>query len=130
MRRGLRHEFQLAHYGDPAPLDAPELLDWSRSEHVTTIGDPTDLSVTQDGADVTVSWAKQPDAWGYRVVLRAEGTAWWREYEPSGEGVERLVFRGLPEGAAFEGEIISPPQSGGVDSLVPGFEFVYYGCGC
>ena len=127
---GLRHEFQLARYHDPAQLDTPELLEWSPSETVTTLGDPTDLSVTQDGGDVTVSWSKQPDAWGYGVVLRADGTAWWRQYEPSGEDVERLVFRGLPEGAAFEAEIISPPQSGGVDSLFPGFEFVYYGCGC
>ncbi len=127
---GLRHEFQLAHYHDPAQLDAPELLEWSPSESVTTLGDPTDLSVTQEGADVTVSWAKQPDAWGYQVVLRADGTAWWRQYEPSGDDLERVVFRGLPDGAAFEAEIITPPQSGGVDSLVPGFEYVYYGCGC
>ncbi len=127
---GLRHEFQLAHYGDAAQLDAPELLDWSPSETVTTLGDPTDLSVTQDGGDVTVSWAKQPDAWGYQVVLRADGTAWWRQYDPSGDDVERLVFRGLPAGAAFEAEIISPLQAGGVDLLVPGFEFVNYGCGC
>ena len=86
--------------------------------------------MTQDGGDVTVSWAKQPDAWGYQVVLRADGTAWWRQYEPSGDDLERLVFRGLPGGAAFEAEIIAPPQSGGGDSLIPGFEFVYYGCGC
>ena len=60
---GVRHEFQLARYGDPAQLDAPELLEWSLSEHVTTLGDPTDLSMLpQDGGDVTVSWAKQPDA--------------------------------------------------------------------
>ena len=127
---GMRHEFQLAHYGDAAQLDAPELLEWSASETVTTLGDPTDLSVTQDGEGVTVSWAKQPDAWGYQVVLRAEGTAWWRQYDPSGDDLERLVFRGLPAGAAFEAEIIAPPQSGGGDSIAPGFEYVYYGCGC
>ena len=65
-----------------------------------------------------MSWAKQPDAWGYQVVLRADGTAWWRQYEPSGDDLERVLFRGLPDGAAFEAEIITPPQSGGVDSLV------------
>ena len=127
---GVRYEFQLARYDDPAQLDTPELLEWSPSEHVTTIGDPTDLSMTEDGGDVTVAWAKQPDAWGYLVVLRADGTAWWRQYEPSGDDLERLVFRGLPAGAAFEPEILTPPQSGGGDSIAPGFEYVYYGCGC
>lgn len=114
------YEFQLAAWLRPEELDAPEWLRWSPLESVTTLGDPEDLRVSRDQDAVIATWRAQPHAWAYQVVLRGNGESWWKYYLPSGNDVERAVFRNVPPGGSYAVEIITPPRVTGEPETEPG----------
>ena len=118
-----RYEFQLAGYAHPAQLESPEMLDWTPTETVTTLGPATDIRLTAEEGGVAVSWRSQPDAWAYQIVLRARGASWWTWHEPSGDVFERAFFRDLSTDVEYDIEIITPPLSNGEEMLTPGFAF-------
>ncbi len=121
------YEYQLARYLWPEQLQRPAQLQWAETQTVTTLGEPQDLSILQNGDSVSVSWKQQPDAWAYVVVLRAEGRSWWKRYEPSGEATETISFTGVPPGTALSIELISPPLKDGEEeiprSIDPSFSY-------
>ncbi|MCY3922745.1 MAG: hypothetical protein OXG27_10185, partial [Chloroflexi bacterium] len=118
------YEFQLAHYEREAQLRRPDLLRWSDTKTVTTLGPPQELAIERDGETITVRWKRQPDAWAYVVGLRTEGRSWWKRYEPSGEQTETVMFRGIPSDLSVNVELISPPLDGGVEARPAWFDEV------
>ena len=111
------YEYQLARYLWPDQLQRPERLQWTETQTVTTLGEPQELSITQDGATVSVSWRRQPDSWAYVVRLRSDSRSWWKRHEPSGEATETISFTGVPPGTALSIELISPPLRNGEEEI-------------
>ena len=116
------YEYQLARYIDAEQLRWPEQLQWTTTERVTTLGDPRALSIERDEETVSVSWQRQPDAWAYLVVLRAEGRSWWKRYEPTGEAIELVSFYGVPQESALRVELLSPPLKDGEEEIPLGLD--------
>ncbi|MCY3568167.1 MAG: fibronectin type III domain-containing protein [Chloroflexi bacterium] len=121
------YEYQVARYVWPEQLLQPEGLQWTETQSVTTLGEPQELSIVQDGDTVVVSWQRQPDAWAYIVVLRSEDRSWWKRYEPNGDETETVSFAGVPLGTALGVELISPPLKDGEEEIPlgidPGFSY-------
>ena len=118
---GTRYEFQLATWLRPEQLDAPESLEWSPIQTVTTLEDAQDVRTTLLGRQLIVTWRAQPHAWAYQVALRSGDSTWWKYYLPSGQSRERVVFDDAPLDDKYEVEIITPPQVDGRADAEPGF---------
>ena len=118
---GTRYEFQLAAWLHLDELDAPERLLWSPLQSVTTLGASENIRISRDEGAIVVSWTAQPHAWAYQVVLRGDGESWWKYYLPSGDEVERAIFKDAPLNGRYEVEIITPPQEAGISQEEPGF---------
>lgn len=118
---GARYEFQLASWLRPEQLDAPESLEWSPIQTVTTLEDAQDVQTTLLGRQLIVTWRAQPHAWAYQVGLRIGDRTRWKYYLPSGQSVERIVFDDVPLDDEYEVEIITPPQVDGRAAAEPGF---------
>lgn len=124
LRPGTTYEYQLAHYEREAQLRRPDLLQWTETQTVTTLGPAQELTIERDGGTITVSWQRQPDAWAYVVGLRAVGRSWWKRYEPSGEPFESLTFRGVPRELELRVALISPPLEDGEEARPAWFDEV------
>ncbi len=116
------YEYQLARFDRLVHLSDPEQLQWSKTETVTTLGEPQQLSVERNEETVTVRWQRQPEAWAYVVVLRAEGRSWWKRYDPSGEPTEEVIFHDVPSDLSLRLELVSPPLEHGKEMILPGYE--------
>ena len=118
---GTRYEFQLATWLHLDELDAPERLSWSPLQSVTTLGAPENVRISRDEGAIVVSWAAQPHAWAYQIVLRGDGESWWKYYLPSGGDVERAIFNDAPLNGRYDVEIATPPRVAGIPQREPGF---------
>ncbi len=122
-----RYEYQLARVDPHEESRRLEDLQWSKTQTVTTLGEPQRLELERIGETVTVSWERQPDAWAYVVGLRAEGRSWWKRYEPSGDLRETVPFSNIPEGLELSVELVSPPLDRGEEARPHGYDYVELG---
>ena len=116
------YEYQLARIDQHADVRRLEQVRWTTTQTMTTLGPPQELVIERERKTVSVSWQRQPEAWGYVVGLRAEGRSWWKRYEPSGEPTEQIRFYRIPEGLDFTVELISPPLEDGEEARPWGFD--------
>ncbi|MDE2988921.1 MAG: hypothetical protein OXT70_12840 [Chloroflexota bacterium] len=116
------YEYQLARFDPHEEVRRLEQLNWTDTQTVTTLGPPEGLVITRDGATVTLTWQRQPEAWAYVVGLRADGRSWWKRYEPSGEATEQIQFYRIPAGHALSVELISPPLENGEEARPRGYD--------
>ena len=117
---GTRYEFQLATWLHLDELDEPERLSWSPLQSVTTLGAPENVRISRDDGAIVVSWAAQPHAWAYQIVLRGREESWWKYYLPSGGDAERAIFNGAPLNGRYDVEITTPPRVAGIPQRDPG----------
>lgn len=122
-----RYEYQVARVDRQRESRRLEDLQWSKTQTVTTLGEPQGLELERIGETVTVSWERQPDAWAYVVGLRAEGRSWWKRYEPGGELREAVRFFNVPEDLDLSVELISPPLDDGEEARPDGYDYVELG---
>lgn len=118
------YEYQLAHYDRMEQLRRPELLRWTDTQTLTTLGEPVDPRIERDGETVAVSWDRQPDAWAYVVRLRSSGGSWWKRHEPSGAPRESVHFHRIPPNLDLSVELISPPVEDGDEARPRWFDEV------
>ena len=111
------YEYQLSQYVGLDPRLQSGRLPWTQTQTVTTLGEPQGLTIVRDGARISISWQRQPDAWAYVVGLRAEGRSWWKRYEVSGESIENVNFYRVPQDLDLRAELLSPPLKRGAEEV-------------
>ena len=122
LRSDVEYEVQVAAYWEEFDPDTADHLTWSDSLTARTLPASIHPELERRGADIVVAWASIPEAWGYTVVLEADGVSWWREHTLVGTEREEVVFRDIPEmfDATLRAQVVAPTGSGEGD-YKPGF---------
>ena len=122
LRPDVEYEVQVAAYWDEFDPDDADHLVWSDSLTARTLPASIRTALERRGADVAVTWSSIPEAWGYTVMLDADGVSWWREYTPVGGELEETVFRDIPESfdATLRAKVVAP-TGGDEGDYKPGF---------
>ena len=118
------YEVQIAIRRILSGVDGLVPLAWTDVETVKTFPDQIEADVASGDSGVVVSWPAVEGAWEYQVALHSDGVSWWRTYQPQGDVIEDVLFRGADWHAALWAEVITPPLWRGEEQRRPGFDHV------